>query len=252
MTNAKPERYVMKGKIEKDEQLDALFSDYMQGGKMPSADVTRKAKKYMEAEREAETAVVPAAMTVGGKTTGQSGMKTAQKKILFLGAFLILIVTIALVFYHATKGPAEIVPNTTASLASAQLTEVSAGYRDHEFIPFVNENSVSVYKEYALKENTERYNKADVVVFYVEWKTADAVLVSTFVESDGIQWVDLSDFKQLTNEKTLGGILFRYDVGKNDCLCYFTREDYGYNIRIGTENDETVNTILLDIAMSFR
>ncbi len=242
----------MKGKNNKDKQLDALFSDYMQSGKTPSADVTRKAKEYMETTREAETATVPVAEAVGGGTSAQTGRKQTQGKIIFLGAFLVLIVTIALVFYYATKTPAGSAPITTASLASAQLTEVSAGYRDHEFLPFVDENSVSVYKEYALKENTERYNKADIVVFRVEWETADGIPVTTFVEADGIQWNELSSFKQLTNEKTLEGISFRYGVSENFCLCYFTREEYGYNIRIGTENDESVNNILTDIATSFR
>ena len=118
-------------------------------------------------------------------------------------------------------------------------------------MPFVNEYSVTEYKEYVLTDEVGSYAKGDVVVYYISFNTSDDISVSVYVEANGIYFEDLDKYKQIATQKELAGITFYFNSDKDDSLCYFFHNDFGYNITIGTNERSVADGVLTYISESF-
>ena len=119
-------------------------------------------------------------------------------------------------------------------------------------MPFVNEYSVTEYKEYVLTDEVGSYAKGDVVVYYISFNTSDDISVSVYVEANGIYLEDLDKYKQIATQKELAGITFYFNSDKDDSLCYFNYNNFGYNIKIDTTDRSVANGILTFISDSFK
>ena len=242
----------MKRKFEKDKRLESLFSEYVQDEKMPSVSVISEAKEYMNKQRVEEKVAIPATATAGGESSSNSGSIPGNRKIFYAAAIILLATAISLICYFTMKKPVGFdFFADSASVSSEQLSETPLEYSDKSFLPFVNEYSVTEYKEYVLTDEVGSYAEGDVVVYYISFNTSDDISVSVYVEATGIYLEDLDKYKQIATQKELAGITFYFNSDKDDSLCYFFHNDFGYNITIGTNERSVADGILTYISESF-
>ena len=137
-------------------------------------------------------------------------------------------------------------------VSSEQITEVNADYSEKEFLPFVNSSAVTEYKEYVLNEAVGYHEKGDTAAYYISYNSSENIEISVYVEADGLYLTALDEYKQITTEKELDGIIFYFSQGKNNSLCYFNYNNFGYNIKIDTTDRSVANGILTFISDSFK
>ena len=243
----------MKEKNKKDERLDALFSEYAQNEKMPSANVTQAAKEYMNKERVTEQVAVPVTVTAGENGSDRHVNGSRNNKALYVAAIGLFLVLAALICYFALKKPDGLEFLTGLSpVSSEQITEVNADYSEKEFLPFVNSSAVTEYKEYILNEAVGYYEKGDTAAYYISYNSSENIEISVYVEADGLYLTTLDEYKQIKTKKELDGIIFYFSQEKNNSLCYFNYNNFGYNVKIDTTDKSVANGILTFISDSFK
>ena len=145
----------MKDENKKDEQLNALFREYVEEEKSPPESVTLKAKQLMGKETERVEEVVPAlAAEAEGGTVGEKRRLINTKALYFAIAAVALLIGILLIWRFAAK-PQEF-PLRLSPVSLSALTEKESAYEEKDFLPFIEKDSVTVYKEYALKEKDRK------------------------------------------------------------------------------------------------
>lgn len=243
----------MKEKNKKDKQLEALFSEYVQDEKMPPVNVTQSAKEYMNKQRVAEQIAVPVTVTASESGSDSSLTDFRNNKATYIVVIGLLLVLTALVFYFTLKKSDGLEFLTGLSpVSSEQITEVNADYSEKEFLPFVNSFAVTEYKEYVLNEAVGYYKKGGTVAYYISYNSSENIGISVYVEADGLYLTDLNEYKQITTEKEINGIMFYFSQGKDNSLCYFNYNNFGYNIKIDTTDRSIVNGILTFVSSSFK
>lgn len=243
----------MKEKNKKDERLETLFSEYAQDEKMPPVNVMQSAKEYMSKERVTEQVAVPVTVTAGENGSDRPVNGSRNNKALYVAAIGLFLVLAALICYFAFKKPDGLEFLTGLSpVSSEQITEVNADYSEKEFLPFVNSSAVTEYKEYILNEAVGCYEKGDTAAYYISYNSSENIEISVYVEADGLYLTTLDEYKQITTEKELDGIIFYFSQGKNNSLCYFNYNNFGYNIKIDTTDRSVANGILTFISDSFK
>lgn len=243
----------MKEKNKKDERLEALFSEYAQDEKMPPVNVMQAAKEYMNKERVTEQVVVPVTVTAGENGSDRPVNGSRNNKTLYIAAIGLFLVLAALICYFALKKLDVLEFHMGLSpVSSEQITEVNADYSEKEFLPFVNSSAVTEYKEYVLKEAVGYHEKGDTAAYYISYNSSENIEISVYVEADGLYLTALDEYKQITTEKELDGIIFYFSQGKNNSLCYFNYNNFGYNIKIDTTDRSVANGILTFISDSFK
>lgn len=243
----------MKEKNKKDERLESLFSEYVQDEKMPPVNVTQAAKEYMNKKRVTEKVAVPVTVTAGENGSDRPMDGSRSNKAVFIaviGLFLAFVVWICCVVLKKTGGFEFF--SDLSPVSPEQITEVDTEYSDKEFLPFVNTSSVTEYKEYILNEAVGDYDKGDTVAYYISYNSIEDVEISVYVEADGLYLTALDEYKQITAEKELGGIMFYFNQEKNDSLCYFNYNNFGYDVKIDTDDRSIANGILTFISDSFK
>ncbi len=231
----------MKEKNKKDERLEALFSEYAQDEKMPPVNVMQAAKEYMNKERVTEQVAVPVTVTAGENGSDRPVNGSRNSKTLYIAAIGLFLVLAALICYFALKKLDVLEFHMGLSpVSSEQITKVNADYSEKEFLPFVNSSAVTEYKEYVLNEAVGYHEKGDTAAYYISYN------------SDGLYLTALDEYKQITTEKELDGIIFYFSQGKNNSLCYFNYNNFGYNIKIDTTDRSVANGILTFISDSFK
>ena len=243
----------MKEKNKKDERLESLFSEYVQDEKMPPVNVTQAAKEYMNEKRVTEKVAVPVTVTAGENGSDRPMDGSRSNKAVFIaviGLFLAFVVWICCVVLKKPGGFEFF--SDLSPVSPEQITEVDTEYSDKEFLPFVNTSSVTEYKEYILNEAVGDYDKGDTVAYYISYNSIEDVEISVYVEADGLYLTALDEYKQITAEKELGGIMFYFNQEKNDSLCYFNYNNFGYDVKIDTDDRSIANGILTFISDSFK
>lgn len=243
----------MKEKNKKDERLEALFSEYAQDEKMPPVNVMQAAKEYMNKERVTEQVAVPVTVTAGENGSDRPMDGSRSNKAVFIaviGLFLAFVVWICCVVLKKTGGFEFF--SDLSPVSPEQITEVDTEYSDKEFLPFVNTSAVTEYKEYILNEAVGDYDKGDTVAYYISYNSIEDVEISVYVEVDGLYLTALDEYKQITAEKELDGIMFYFNQEKNDSLCYFNYNNFGYDVKIDTDDRSIANGILTFISDSFK
>lgn len=243
----------MKEKNKKDERLESLFSEYVQDEKMPPVNVTQVAKEYMNKKRVTEKVAVPVTVTAGENGSDRPMDGSRSNKAVFIaviGLFLAFVVWICCVVLKKNGGFEFF--SDLSPVSPEQITEVDTEYSDKEFLPFVNTSAVTEYKEYILNEAVGDYDKGDTVAYYISYNSIEDVEISVYVEADGLYLTALDEYKQITAEKELGGIMFYFNQEKNDSLCYFNYNNFGYDVKIDTDDRSIANGILTFISDSFK
>lgn len=243
----------MKEKNKKDERLESLFSEYVQDEKMPPVNVTQAAKEYMNKKRVTEKVAVPVTVTAGENGSDRPMDGSRSNKAVFIaviGLFLAFVVWICCVVLKKTGGFEFF--SDLSPVSPEQITEVDTEYSDKEFLPFVNTSAVTEYKEYILNEAVGDYDKGDTVAYYISYNSIEDVEISVYVEADGLYLTALDEYKQITAKKELGGIMFYFNQEKNDSLCYFNYNNFGYDVKIDTDDRSIANGILTFISDSFK
>lgn len=243
----------MKEKNKKDERLEALFSEYAQDEKMPPVNVMQAAKEYMNKERVNEQVAVPVTITAGENGSDRPVNGSRNNKKLYIAAIGLFLVLAALICYFALKKLDVLEFHAGLSPVSPeQITEVNADYSEKEFLPFVNSSAVTEYKEYVLNEAVGYHEKGDTAAYYISYNSSENIEISVYVEADGLYLAALDEYKQITTEKELDGIIFYFSQGKNNSLCYFNYNNFGYKIKIDTTDRSVANGILTFISDSFK
>ncbi len=243
----------MKEKNKKDERLESLFSEYVQDEKMPPVNVTQAAKEYMNKKRVTEKVAVPVTVTAGENGSDRPMDGSRSNKAVFIaviGLFLAFVVWICCVVLKKPGGFEFF--SDLSPVSPEQITEVDTEYSDKEFLPFVNTSAVTEYKEYILNEAVGDYDKGDTVAYYISYNSIEDVEISVYVEADGLYLTALDEYKQITAEKEFGGIMFYFSQEKNDSLCYFNYNNFGYDVKIDTDDRSIANGILTFISDSFK
>ena len=243
----------MKEKNKKDERLEALFSEYAQDEKMPPVNVMQTAKGYMNKERVTEQVAVPVTVTAGENGSDRPVNGSRSNKAVFIaviGLFLAFVVWICCVVLKKPGGFEFF--SDLSPVSSEPITEVNADYSEKEFLPFVNSSAVTEYKEYVLNEAVGYHEKGDTAAYYISYNSSENIEISVYVEADGLYLTALDEYKQITTEKELDGIIFYFSQGKNNSLCYFNYNNFGYNIKIDTTDRSVANGILTFISDSFK
>ncbi|MGN1094019.1 MAG: hypothetical protein ACI4SC_03475 [Candidatus Neoclostridium sp.] len=243
----------MQNKDRKDEKLDRLFTEYVEQNEKPSENVMLKAKEYMKKspERVAATSPVRVAAAGAGGERAQNPKKNVQFIVLLTGIIAVAIVVLALMQLINSTAPSPASVNGTIS--RAQLTEISKLYEQKDFLPFVEAETVTEYKEYALTQRVENHEEGDVVVYYVEYARSDAVAARLNVKVSDIAFDELSYYETLTDYYEAGGIVFGVSAEKvsGNTYVYFSKGDYVYCLTVETDGQTQIETILDHIAECF-
>lgn len=243
----------MKNKNGKDERLDSLFSDYMSEKESPSINVTLKAKEYMRQQKAKVAVTERVAVTDTGDAVVTDGALGNRRIAAYCGAFLLTILLLtAVILIGNMKGNASPSDGFLQSVMSSGVSELegrTAEYSAKEFIPFVEESSVSEYREYAEKKKTASDPEdGKTVAYYLEY-TVDGVKTRLYVQengavdsseaSDGTSVVaDISQFMQKANEKDPS----RYG---------FSHDGYIYYFEFETTDRKAIDQIVGKIKKSF-
>lgn len=242
----------MEKKTKKDEQLNAIFAQYIDEGKMPSKKVTFAAKDYLNKEYATEQVLAPVTET-NDNGLNHSLNNSKNNKFIYLAAFIICAILIAFISYYFTKNALYGNQGVGLSLISLdQLDEKSLNYKEKDFLPFIEEINVNTYKEYSLKEDSDSYKAGDSIVYFIDYQTSENIDVSLYIENKGIYIIDLADFKNSKNKDKIENITFFYNFKNNKYFYYFNYKDYGYNLTINSSDKNQINNYLSIVANSFK
>lgn len=243
----------MKDENKKDEQLNALFREYVEEEKSPPESVTLKAKQLMGKETERVEEVVPAlAAEAEGGTVGGKRRLINTKALYFAIAAAALLIGILLIWRFTAK-PQEF-PLRLSPVSLSALTEKESAYEEKEFLPFIEKDSVTIYKEYALKENAENYRAGDVVAYYLEYTFQNGIRGKLYVEAENVYLDNLASYKLFESEQKTERNTYYIDdtdVNKKVSYFYFSYGSYGYNLEVSTVEESEIKTILQNIDNSF-
>ena len=232
----------MKRQNNKDQRLDELFSEYVQSEQMPSENVTFAAKEYMQRNHVTEKAVVPANATADGNFANNRSAQYTNK-MLYFAALFVIVLAVSLLCYFLTKRNNEYLMSAS-QISTEQLTQTTPEYKQTSFLSFVDENSVTDYKEYRLKQEVKDYHKNDAVMYYVAFNTANNIAVRVYVEVKDIYCAELSNYKQSDTKQKMDGIVLYCTAQSDETLYYFNYNNFGYNITIGTSDRAIANGLL--------
>lgn len=242
----------MKKHDKKDQKLNAIFSKYIDEGKMPSQDVTCAAKEYLNKEYVVEESLVPATATTNNHGLNNSLNSSKNNKIIYLVAFIVFVILIAFASYYFTKKSINSVQGVGLNpISMNDLNKNYTNYKAKEFLPFVEDKKVNSYTEYTLKEDANSYKIGDTVAYFVDYNTSEDIEISLYIEENGIYLIDLAEYKKATSNVKINNITFFYNLKSDECLYYFNHKNYGYNLSINSSNRTLITNYLTYITDCF-
>lgn len=241
----------MKYKDKKDEKLNELFSKYMEEEEQPAENVTAAAKEEL-ARRSAERvpAEVPVALSAGGASRPHGAGKISAA-VWCAAAFLIVVAVALLLIFNGGKTRLSLLQENSDALTVNYTQLVQTSYGDEyggELVEFVGGESVIGYSEYALSESVGDYSEGDVVLRRLECTVPPGLNAVLYVESDGIKYVELEQYKSLPESREVDGDTFRVGENSGHSLIYFMNGGYGFNLQINSVNEAEVFNVLKNIA----
>ncbi len=243
----------MKKLDKKDQQLNAIFAEYIEEGKMPSKNVTLAAKDYLNKEYATEDVLATATATTNNHGLNHSLNNLKNRKLFYLAAFIVCAFLIAFGSYFITKSSLDSVQSAGLNLISLdQLDEKYQEYKEKDFLPFINNSDVKTYSEYNLKENLGSYNSGDTIAYFIKYNIESNFDVSLYVENKSIYIIELADYKNSKNNETINQITFFYNFKDDKYLYYFSYKNYGYNLTIDGVAKSTIDNYLTYISSSLK
>ena len=232
----------------KDEQLGALFREYIKDSVAPPPQVTQEAKDLLEGRQPVSAlAEQPVAVTAGGR--GHMTPRRKAEVIVLLAAFACA--AALLVYFVLTQF---VFRAGTISYDWTQLEKVSSEYTEKEFVPFIKENSVTKYDEFALNEDSPYYEEyeGDIVLYYLEYESF-GVKVSLFIEIDGFSLDMLEGYQEIGEDYAADDIILYVELDdiQERTYVYFAFDFYQYYFEIHTLDEEIIYAVLEEIVFSF-
>lgn len=236
-------------KNKKDEKLNELFREYAESGKTPDERVTEDAKHLLECpEAVPELALAPA---VAGARGGSPFTARRKQQIVILG--VIVLAALLLVFYLLSQFFASA---SNIVLDWSQLYKITDGntYPDKDFVPFVQENTVTHYDEFGLNEESPYYEEyaGDVILYYVQYESY-GVTVDLLIEIDGFTLDELGGYQEIENDYEVDDIVLYIEPDDITGITYlyFAFDMYQYYFEIHTIDIDLLYPILEEIVLSF-
>lgn len=236
-------------KNKKDEKLNELFREYAESGKMPDERVTEDAKHLLECpEAVHELALAP---EVAGARGGSPFTARRKQQIVILG--VIVLAALLLVFYLLSQFFASA---SNIVLDWSQLYKITDGntYPDKDFVPFVQENTVTHYDEFGLNEESPYYEEyaGDVILYYVQYESY-GVTVDLLIEIDGFTLDELGGYQEIENDYEVDDIVLYIEPDDITGITYlyFAFDMYQYYFEIHTIDIDLLYPILEEIVLSF-
>lgn len=235
----------MRNDEKKDELIGSLFAEYVEESDLPPEEVTLKARKFLQKSPERVEVRTPvyAEERKGGESTHRARKIPAP---VFILAGIMIIVAVALIIAHALNGNNPLTTSNFNIVSRAQLAEITRAYARKDFLSFVESDSVTVYKEYALTEKVSNHNQGEVVAYYLEYAETDDVSARLYVENNFIALDELTYYEDMTGSYSARKITFKVNGDATDNLTYvyFTYGDYTYYLIIGASRQADIETIL--------
>lgn len=254
----------MKGN-KKDKRIEKLFDECAEGHPMPDRRVIFKAEDEL-AEKSVPDEVfgeVPvAAGATCGNTVSSGGVGRLFGRIPIFAWYIAFVLIIAAVVL-ATLLPIALRSNNNSVdklsespyITRSQLLESNAQLDEEmaEIIPFIGEEALERFTQFALASPAMGYDDGDVVMWRAEYTAYEGVDACLYVEARNIFYDKLSEYKNIQSTYTSGRITFRFHISAREkaTRIYFLKGGYGYNIEAETVDLIEVDAIIENIAASF-
>ena len=179
----------------KDQELEELFSKYVEErASTPSKDLTLKAKKYLNEQKESKVLVNNATLATNNENITLDAKSDKQKYYIW-SIFIAIILMITSFFIVKGIRNKENVMTTFSTLNDSDLNVIRSTYKNKNFLSFIDENQVSLYEEYELINATKDYKENTIVAYYVEYKTIENIDSKLDVELNHVALEKTSCYK---------------------------------------------------------
>lgn len=233
----------------KDEKLNELFREFAESGKMPDERVTQSAKQILECpETVPELALAPA---TAGARGGSPFTARRKQQIILVG--VIMLAALLVVFYLLSRFFASA---SNIVLDWSQLYKITDGdtYENKDFVPFVQENTVTHYDEFGLSEESPYYEEyaGDVILYYVQYQSY-GVTVDMLIEIDGFTLDELGGYQEIEDDYEVDDIVLYIELDDiaERTYVYFAFDTYQYYLEIHTIDMDLLYPILEEVVLSF-
>lgn len=235
----------------KDQELEELFSKYIEErASTPSKDLTLKAKKYLNEQKEEKVLVNNATLATNNENITLDAKSDKQKYYIW-SIFIAIILMITSFFIVKGIRNKENVMTTFNTLNDSDLNVIRSTYKNKNFLSFIDENQVSLYEEYELINATKDYKENTIVAYYVEYKTIENIDSKLYVELNHLALEKTSSYKNYNKYLTLNKTLIYGEIKNSSSYFYFINNNYKYNLELVSNDTNTINTILNKITSSF-
>ena len=235
----------------KDQELEELFSKYVEErASTPSKDLTLKAKKYLNEQKESKILVNNATLATNNENITLDAKSDKQKYYIW-SIFIAIILMITSFFIVKDIRNKENAMTTFSTLNDSDLNVIRSTYKNQNFLSFIDEKQVSLYEEYELINATKDYKENTIVAYYVEYKTIENIDSKLYVELNHLALEKTSSYKNYNKYLTLNKTLIYGEIKNSSSYFYFINNNYKYNLELVSNDTNTINTILNKITSSF-
>lgn len=242
----------MEDKNNCNPDISALFDDAASDLPLPEERVTNKARLALQ-ERKAEQKVLRPAPETGCQSRVTGSFYHEYRFYLLAAVMAALLIVVAFFLPIANKQPMDLNVENAVPLSYNfnQLVANSADYSHRDFIPFVQPDDIISFEQYTIRDgqalSDEEYGKA--VMYAVEYRFHDSVLVSLKVEVGAFRLRELDSYKFLSVDEKMDGM--KLEQHDSCYKMYFYHNEYSYNMDIKDATDADVKALIADINGSF-
>lgn len=235
----------------KDQELENIFLKYIEESiNMPSKDLTFKAKEFLNKQKEVKTLVSNATLVINNENI-TLGTKNNRQKYYILSVFIAIILMLTSFFIVKDVRKKQNLMMAFNKLYDSDLNINELTYQNKDFLPFIDENQVSLYEEFTLINATKDYQENTIVAYYIEYKTTENVDSRLYVERNHIALERTSFYKNYHKYNTYNKIIVKGEINSHSSYFYFTNNNVKYNLELVSNNTDTINSILNQITSSF-
>ena len=235
----------------KDQELENIFLKYIEENiNMPSKDLTFKAKEFLNEQKEVKTLVSNATLVTNNENI-TLGTKNNRQKYYILSIFIAIILMLTSFFIVKDVRTKQNLMMAFNKLYDSDLNINELTYQNKDFLPFIDENQVSLYEEFTLINATKDYQENTIVAYYIEYKTTENVDSRLYVERNYIALERTSFYKNYHKYNTYNKIIVKGEINSPSSYFYFTNNNFKYNLELVSNNTDTINSILNQITSSF-
>ena len=191
------------------------------------------------------------APAVAGARGGAPFTARRKQQIILVG--VIMLAALLVVFYLLSRFFASA---SNIVLDWSQLYKITDGdtYENKDFVPFVQENTVTHYDEFGLSEESPYYEEyaGDVILYYVQYQSY-GVTVDMLIEIDGFTLDELGGYQEIEDDYEVDDIVLYIELDDiaERTYVYFAFDTYQYYLEIHTIDIDLLYPILEEVVLSF-